>query len=372
MGSDTIARGMGSTNVVPGGSRGAISTLSSAGPNPYLDLFYAALATAGVPTGPPARLRARWLLAHRHTVRYLHVHWPESLYRLQRGPGALRPGLSWVKLAVLRARLRVARVLGYRLAWTIHQVYPHSGATRLDRAGARLLGRRAEVLVAHDPETAARARHELSPAAPIEVIPHGSYVGVYPEGRSRTDVRRALGVAHDAVVFLSFGELRANSDTAVLLEAFARLPLATASLVIAGNAKDRSAGQAVASASRADARIVRLEGFVPFERVRELYDAADVAVVSRGDGGTSGSLILALSLDKPVVAADAAANRRLLADGAAGWLFRPGDPDDLRRALTEAAADAAGRSERAARAGKLAASLDWDDAAATFASLLRR
>jgi glycosyltransferase involved in cell wall biosynthesis len=350
--------------------RNAISSLSSAGRNPYLDLFYGALETLGVPRGPAARLRVLWLLAHRRDVRYLHVHWPQPLYRFERGPARIRPLLSYVKLALLAVRLRTARALGYRVVWTVHQVYPHGSATRLDRAGAGIVVRNAALLVAHDPETAARGQRELAPARAIEVVPHGSYVGVYPAGRARDDVRDALRTSLDAVVFLSFGEIRTNSDSTVLLEAFAKLSLDSVSLLVAGNAKDPRAGRAAAAAAEADDRVVRIDGFVPLERVRELYDAADVAVVSRGDGGTSGSLILALSLGKPVVAADTPVNRRLLAEGSAGWLFRPGDADDLRRVLEAAAADEAARASRGATARRLADALDWDDAAATFAALL--
>jgi beta-1,4-mannosyltransferase len=353
-------------------SRRSISSLSTAGHNPYLGLLYRSLADIGIPTGPPARLRLRWLLSHREDVRYLHVHWPESLYRFERGPAHLRPYVSWIKLAVLEARLFVARLLGYRLVWTIHQVYPHGTVTRLDRRAGRRLARRSSLLIAHDPETAARARQDFGLRADdVEVVPHGSYIGVYPPGRAGEEVRGALGIHSDATVFLCFGELRTNSQVTVLLEAFARARIAHAALIVAGNAKDARAGAAIAAAEAADDRIVRLDGFVPFEDVRELYEAADAAVVTRGDGGTSGSLILALSLGTPVVVADMPANRRLIGDGKAGWLFRPGDPDDLRVALEAAAHDDAARAERASAACRAAASLDWREAAARFAALLR-
>jgi beta-1,4-mannosyltransferase len=350
---------------------GSISPLSSAPMNPYLDMLYRSLAAAGVPTGPQATLRLRWLLAHRREVRYLHVHWPEPLYRFERGPSSLRPFVSWIKLALMGTRLRLASALGYRLIWTVHQVHPHGNGGPLARAGARILARRAHLLLAHDPETAARVRATLAGAADgIEVIPHGSYVGVYPPGRSREEVRRALGIGEDTVVFLCFGELRTNSDVGTLLDAFAGARITNAVLVVAGNARDERAGAAVAAAAEADPRIVRIDGFVPFDRVRELYDAADVAVVPRGDGGTSGSLILALSLGTPVVAAEMAAYQRLLGDGAAGWLFRPGHAGDLRSALETAAADDVARTERAAAARRAAAALDWSEAARQLASLL--
>jgi beta-1,4-mannosyltransferase len=362
---------MRSSEVTAAGSgRSSISSLSSAPMNPYLELLYRSLAEVGVPTGPGASLRLRWLLSHRTGVRYLHVHWPEPLYRFERGPSRLRPALSWLKLALLSARLRVAQALGYRILWTVHQVRPHGSSGRLDHAAARMLTRRADLLLAHDPETAGRVRQAFSGAEGIEVVTHGSYVGVYPPGRSRARVRQALGVDEDAIAFISFGELRANSGIGILLDAFAAARIGNAVLVVAGNTKDARVGAVVAAAAAADARIVRIDGFVPFEGVRELYEAVDVAVVPRSDGGTSGSLILALSLGKPVIAADMPAYRRLLADGAAGWLFAPGDAVGLTVVLEAAAADSGARAEKAAATGQAAAALDWSESARRLASLL--
>jgi glycosyltransferase involved in cell wall biosynthesis len=183
-------------------------------------------------------------------------------------------------------------------------------------------------------------------------------------------MRSALGVVDEGgVVFLCFGELRANSDIGTLLEAFVGTAVES-TLVVAGHAKDREAGAAVADAAARDGRIVRVEGFVRPDGVHELYDAADVAVLARTDGGTSGSLILALSLGKPVVVADTPGYRRLVRDGAAGWLFRTGDADDLRSTLERAAADPEDRRKRAEAARHVAESLDWGDAAARMAALL--
>ena len=52
--------------------------------------------------------------------------------------------------------------------------------------------------------------------------------------------------------------------------------------------------------------------FVPEERVAELFHACDAAVLPTGEAGTSGSLILALSMGLPVVAADVPTTRELV------------------------------------------------------------
>jgi glycosyltransferase involved in cell wall biosynthesis len=95
-------------------------------------------------------------------------------------------------------------------------------------------------------------------------------------------------------------------------------------------------------------------------------------VLPRGDGGTSGSLVLALTLGVPVVAADAPSYRELVGEGAAGWLFRPGDAASLASALERAAREPAeARAEKARAAAEVAGSLDWAETARLMAERLR-
>jgi glycosyltransferase involved in cell wall biosynthesis len=330
--------------------------------NPYLSHLYAALEDEGVPRGPDARLDLRWLLAHRTTVRWLHAHWPEPLYHWHREPVRLQPALSWVKLLLFASRLRIARLLGYRIVWTIHQVYPHDTTQpRLDRAGVRALARAADVLLAHDAFTAELACRELGPGiADVTVAPHGSYVGVYPPGRPSDVVRAELGLTADATVVLCFVELRGDSDVDVLLAAFSAANLPNAQLVFAGNVKIPAVAFALDAAVLSEPRIVRLPGPVQVDAVAELYGAANVAVMPRGNGGTSGSLILALSQGLPVIAADMPANRDAGVDEKSGWLFTPGDRDSLAASLSEAAvASPETRARKSAAAIAAARRLDW-------------
>ena len=151
--------------------------------NPYQQLLYAALEAHGF-TVIEGNLHLRWLWRNRRHARVLHFHWPQSWYVHPRQPGG---PLTAIKLARFAVQLTVARLLGYLIAWTIHEVYPLKPAARwADRAGGRVLARAARVLLANDRETADRARAELGHAADrIEVVPHPSYVGAYPPGRPR-------------------------------------------------------------------------------------------------------------------------------------------------------------------------------------------
>lgn len=352
-------------------SRREIACLATAPWNPYLRLLYEHLDGLGLTRAKDARFTVGWLWRHRDSVRFLHFHWPEGHYRHDAGSARLQPILSHLKLGLFALRLATAKLLGYRLVWTIHQVYPHdSTARRLDRAAAALLGRACDVFIAHERATAAAAEAELAlNPHRVHVIPHGSYIGVYPTGRSRDSVREELSIADDTFVFLAFGELRLYKGLDVLLQAWSSADLARAALLVAGNPKDAAAAAAVRTAAEADPRIVPLLGFRDARDVAELFAAADAAVVARADGGTSGSLILALSLGVPVIFAERPAYVDLLRGEHAGWSFRPGDVESLRNALTEAA-DHAEAAVRGQNALAVARSLDWHDIAQQTVAVL--
>src|SRR5439155_15164215 len=120
-----------------------------------------------------------WLWRARRDIDILHFHWRADRYYALRRPladGVPPPpaprfqGIrSWLKLVAFAGRIAAARLLGYRLVWTIHEVYPPESFTRppgavsrrIDRLGGRLLSRKCDLLLAHDVSTRERARAEF-------------------------------------------------------------------------------------------------------------------------------------------------------------------------------------------------------------------
>jgi glycosyltransferase involved in cell wall biosynthesis len=93
-------------------------------------------------------------------------------------------------------------------------------------------------------------------------------------------------------------------------------------------------------------------------------------VVPRSDGGTSGALVLALSLGLPVIAARKPAYEELLQGGAAGWLFSEGDAASLRACLAEASVDREAAHAKGAVALALAGAHGWQDVGEETASAI--
>jgi beta-1,4-mannosyltransferase len=343
--------------------------------NPYQRLLYESLAEEDVVLVDSSPLRLGWLLRRRRSVDVLHFHWPEIYYRHR---GAASPSavvLSWLRLALFALRLGAARLLGYSIVWTVHQVSPHeSPSPLLDRIGTTLLARSAHLLTANDSWTAAAAAARFGLRRAPAVVPHGSYIGVYPPGRDRSEVRRELGIDEDALVFLSLGNLRKYKGLDLLLAAFGGTveSLPNAVLVVAGLAIDGSEAEAIEAAAAADPRIRPLLGFVPDDRVAELFGAADAAILARTDGGTSGALVLALSQGVPPIASALPTYAALVSSTGAGWLFEHGNPDALEDALLRVASESsAKRAARAAAARAQAETMDWRDSSHALAALIR-
>jgi beta-1,4-mannosyltransferase len=343
--------------------------------NAYIRLLYDHLSHLGFSLATNGNFTLGWLVRSRHEVDILHFNWPQRYYVSRRRPHSLVRVLSWVTLGRFAGRLIAARVLGYRVVWTIHQVYPHElVARRLHRSAGQILAQLSNALIAHDEATAQAAVSELGRAVArkIRVIPHASYLEVYPPGRARHVVRAELGIPSSTVTFLSFGSLRRYKDLDVLLEGFSLASLEEAALVIAGRADDAEVAERVWNAARLDTRIRIFGGleYVPDERVQELFEACDVAVVPRGDGGTSGALMLALSMGKPAIAADQPAYAELIARQGCGWTFSPHDASSLAGALEVAASDRSVAREKGAAALAVAQGLRWPDLAREMGEVL--
>src|SRR5262245_32079806 len=117
------------------------------GDNPYLSLYYGALEKYGIVPGPPARIEDSFLRENAGAVTAVHIQYvPEQIWRIR--------GKSWRHrlrgLAGFWNYLRVARSVGIKILWTVHDVEHHEGSGWLDELGYRMLARRADLCIVHD------------------------------------------------------------------------------------------------------------------------------------------------------------------------------------------------------------------------------
>ena len=303
--------------------------------NAYQRSLAAGLRELGVDVRADATRRRRVvpvLEAMRRTGRpdIVHLHWVEPY--IARGPRA-----SVLKCQRTLAELRVARAMGARLVWTAHDLFRHDRSEDpVERDFLRALFRLADAVIAHCEAARDALLDSLglteADGRKVRVIPHGHYRGAYPDRLTREAARAQLDLPTAARVVVFTGWVRAYKGVAELVEAFTALPEPDARLVVAGQAVDPDYAARVRALAETDERIRLDLGFVPDDQLQVYLRAADIVACPFLEVLTSGSVLLAMSFDRAVIAPRRGCVAETL-DEAGAVLYDADDPQGLAGAL---------------------------------------
>ncbi|MBS1824083.1 MAG: glycosyltransferase [Acidobacteria bacterium] len=232
--------------------------------------------------------------------------------------------------------LKLARRLGTRIVYTVHNVLPQDSGDRhksIYREAYQLASR----LICHDVEASARLVSEFGiDAERIAVIPHGPLFAD-TAWQAPSDARARLGVAPEECLILWQGIVRPYKGVSFLLRSWRQVCAhePNARLVIAGTG-DSECVRAVKDEVRElglESR-VRLElRFIPIDELAGYYHAADVLVYPYREITTSGALMTGIAFGKAIVSSDLPAFRNLLQDGVNALLVRYDDTEAMAASL---------------------------------------
>lgn len=305
--------------------------------NPYQDLLVGALRHFDVDVSLPhhfTRCPLTLSVLFRRRPDVLHIHWTHP-YVLRRSAVG-----TWLKSQLFLLRVRIIKILGTRVVWTIHNLHNHEGRfRRLDAAASQQLAALADAMIVHSPgiKSAVTQAFQIRRPEKVTVIPHGHYIGAYPDSVSRSEARSRLGIAQRDRVLLYFGLIKTYKGVLDLVEAFARLGRRDTTLVIAGHVEDDDLAERLRSAAVKSTSVKLDLQYIPADSVQYYMRASDVVVLPFRDILTSASLILALSFGKAVVAPCFGYMQDVLGtEGAV--LYSPGDRHGLEKALKQALA----------------------------------
>jgi beta-1,4-mannosyltransferase len=309
--------------------------------NPYNWLLYTHMRRFGarVDEFSPTRL----LRAERYRV--WHLHWPDVLLN------QTSRRLAGASLGILIRLVDAARRRGVKVVWTVHNLRAHEGYhPAIERWFWRAFTRRLDGYISLT-ETSRRAAVARFPALrdlPGSVVPHGHYRGVYPDSVTRAEARAILELPQRARVYLFIGHLRPYKSVPELVATFRRLADPRAVLVVAGRPNRPELRAEVERAAAEDPRVRLYLGFVPARRVQLYLRAADLVVLPYAEILNSGSSLLALSFDRPILVPAKGSLRELEAQVGADWVRTYEGPlderalaDGMRWALETTRAEAA-------------------------------
>ncbi len=340
--------------------------------------------------GDPRRLSGGYLYhlrmadaAPAHGARIIFLSFPEWWFPLAalRGTALLRrseelsasailvdsiaAALAAPAVATRRHRLPVIAVLHQPPGGIDHGIVRARAQAPLDRLALR----RADVLIAASDHLAEQLLEAGFARSRIRVVPPGRDVAPPPKGPVE-DLRHGRRAA-----FLTVANWLPRKGILELLEAFARLPVDSATLHLAGDesADARYAACVRSRLTEADLRgRVVAHGSLSRANVAGLYRAADAFVLpaAREPYGTVWGEAMAFGL--PVVGWRAGNLPYLAEHEREGLLLEPGDVEALSRALLRLALDRDVRARLGAAAKRRAlARPTWEASAARFFAAIR-
>ena len=239
--------------------------------------------------------------------------------------------------------MKLARSLGVRIVYTVHNVLPHDSSAALKDRYRQIYGF-ADALIAHDEVARKKLGDEFGiPASKVKVIPHGPLFDEPPVAGSAARERERLGIAPGACIVVTQGIIRPYKGIPFLLDAWKKVAAAhpTAVLRIAGTGDDdilESIRQRVKELELDKSVLLDLR-FLTVDEVRTCLDSADVLAYPYKDITTSGALLTGVNYGKAVVASALPAFELLLTDEHNALLTQYGDVDGLARALGRLVSD---------------------------------
>jgi glycosyltransferase involved in cell wall biosynthesis len=258
--------------------------------------------------------------------------------------------------------LILARSMGCKIVWTMHNLYPHDSDTHdLDHLARLAITSAASAVIVHCEHARALLHRVFHRQEGVFTIPHGHFMTPYPNAIGVAEARRRLGFEHRHFVYLFFGTVRANKGVERLLDSFRAMAGEDLRLLFAARVCSGYGAAVVEGCRQSDPRIVLHESeLYRNDELQLFYNAANVAVFPFTDILTSGSAITALGFYCPVIVPALGCLPELV-DESVGLLYDPLAPDGLARALQKAA----GMRREDLRPGieRKLAELNWRDVA---------
>lgn len=281
----------------------------------------------------PGAFTTKWLIQNRNKIQILHLHFIQQFYASRKGKTRL------VHVMRFAFRLVLARLLGYRTVFTLHNLLPTYDLQPrwVDYLGHWCAANLVEKVIVYYSSSQCLLKKTYGRQYQVFQIEHPHVANYYLNTVSKEEARRQINLSVDHFVFTFFGGIRPNKGIEKLIRAFQQIPGDHLRLVIAGSIfRPESYAESLIEMAKEDPRIQFDTRYIPDEEVQVFMNASDVVVLPFSKILTSGTTVLAMSFRKPVIASRMGSLPDLV-DSEVGWLFDPDQEESLRECMEQAA-----------------------------------
>ena len=334
--------------------------------NPFQQILAEGLGARGIAARGVRDIEGCLDLVKRSTKpnRVVHLHWLNVVLA-----GAKTASEEQRRIAKFQRFLEDVKSAGAKLAWTVHNVLPHEGYSEESALAVRhLICDYADLIHVMSPDTeAACAPYFTLPAAKLVRLEHPGYHGFYPAVAEGLDLRAKWGLPAGGKLVVILGGIKPYKGLNEFTEAFAAATSAdprALALLIAGKPSEPIVGSALGRTVELSPNLHVLAETVADSQVSELMTMADAVAIPYQASLNSGSMVLALTYGKPVIARSSAGSTHLL-QGGAGRVY-----EDETQLVSELA-DLSWLPAAGERARELSGRLDRQRLTTRFAELAR-
>lgn len=260
----------------------------------------------------------------------VHLHWQSSFLFVDKS--RLK---TIIKSFLFVFQLYALKLLGIKLVWTVHNLKNHEDTFRdLEFRFTKILIELSDGIIVHCQSAAEEIKFLFSSIRDrqISVIPHGHFSNYYSNKISRAEARKKLGLSSSRPTFLFFGEIRYYKGVLELVDTFKLLNQETSCLIIAGKPHDDKISTELRAKTSKSKSIKTMFTYIPDDELQIYINACDVMVFPYRNIFTSGSILLALSFGKPIIAPKIGCIKDIL-DDEGSFVYNPIDKNGLLNAM---------------------------------------
>ena len=261
--------------------------------NPYNWLLYKSLSDMGVNVSEYSVLK---ILLSNYEI--FHIHWPD--YQL----ASKKLSIAVFRVAYLFFILTIAKLKNIKVIWTVHNIYSHErNHVRLERLFWNMLPGFLDgyICLSEGGKQAVESVHTALRKLPGFVVPHGHYRDVYSNSISKDSARKRLNIDPNVVVLLFIGAIRPYKNICNLIEIFNSIDDENLVLLVAGKSYDEDLLSKIRKLSSGNSRIILKLEYINEDDVQVYMNSSDLVVLPYSDILNSGSAILALSFNRPIL-----------------------------------------------------------------------
>ena len=233
-----------------------------------------------------------------------HCHWPEAVM-----DGRDHFFFNVIRVILFYSDLLTFKLRGTKIIWTAHNLKSHEFDSyntvnqKLETwLWNKFINRLVDGIIVLNKDTEAflREKYRIGKKILFEHIPHPNYRGLYKKLAQDT-ARSKWNLDQDHFVFGFFGIIRGYKNVVELAKTFSEISDDTIELLIAGHPENPQIKKELESLATNNSHIHLHLKRMNDDELSEFFSAVDLMVLPFKKINNSGSAILSVSMDKPIL-----------------------------------------------------------------------